>query len=188
MVGFVYLAYRSRRLSRPLGIPAFRPSGLHRVERTRPLQEHEHRMARKTFFSKGDDQQFLGTGTRGGHAPRNALGTTSLTLGILSMLLALIPGIGDFLSLLLGVPGVFFGVIGRSRVRAGVATNGATARWGIITSVVGLLIMGSVLGFGIYKVVSHPKQYQAYSKCLAHARTTSAQQTCLTQFNAAMRG
>jgi hypothetical protein len=63
---------------------------------------------------------------------RNGFGVAALVLGVLS----LVP-IGG----LLGIPGLVFGILGRKRVTRLEATNGGIALAGIITSVLGMLLL-----------------------------------------------
>jgi hypothetical protein len=69
-------------------------------------------------------------------APRNGAGIAALVLGILSILLSWLLGLG----LLPGVIGLVLGIVGLRRVRRGRATNRGTALAGLITSILGVLL------------------------------------------------
>jgi hypothetical protein len=71
--------------------------------------------------------------------PRNGAGTTSLVLGIVMVTLGLLPVIW-----IAGVVGIVYGVIGRRRVRVGVATNGTVANWGLALSIIGTVFWGGL--------------------------------------------
>lgn len=70
---------------------------------------------------------------------RNGAGTASLVLGIVMVVLGLLPIIW-----IAGVLGIIFGVIGRKRVREGLATNGTVATWGLVLSIVGTVVWGGL--------------------------------------------
>lgn len=69
--------------------------------------------------------------------PKNGLGTTSLVMGILSLVGAWIPFVG-FGAYITSVLGIVTGVLGRGRAKRGVATNGGAAMGGLVTSILGL--------------------------------------------------
>ncbi len=99
----------------------------------------------------GGQQPFQGQryATPGYGAPvvavRNGLGTAALVLGILS-----IPGAFTVIGgVLLGILGIIFGAIGRSRAKRGQATNGGSALAGVITGAVGLLIAVVLVAIGV---------------------------------------
>lgn len=71
--------------------------------------------------------------------PANGMGTASLVLGIVMIVLGALPFIW-----ITGVLGIIFGVIGRRRANAGVATNGAMAMWGLVLSIVGTVLWGLI--------------------------------------------
>lgn len=79
-------------------------------------------------------------------APSNGLGTTALVLGVLAILLAFVPILG-FVSYPLAILGIVFGLVGLRRVSRHVATNRGVALAGLITSVLGfvLVIISTVL-------------------------------------------
>lgn len=70
---------------------------------------------------------------------RNGAGTTSLALGIAMVTLGLLPVVW-----IAGVAGIVYGVIGRRRVRAGIATNGTVTTWGLVLSIVGSVFWGGL--------------------------------------------
>jgi hypothetical protein len=71
---------------------------------------------------------------------RNGMGTTSLVLGILAILLAFIPFIG-FASYPLAILGIVFGLVGLRRVGKGLASNKGVAIAGLITSLLGFVLV-----------------------------------------------
>jgi hypothetical protein len=73
-------------------------------------------------------------------APSNGLGTTALVLGILSILLAFVPILG-FVSYPLAILGIVFGLVGLRRVGRRVATNRGVALAGLISSVLGFVLV-----------------------------------------------
>jgi hypothetical protein len=100
-------------------------------------------------------QQGPGYGTAGHYpppppqTPSNGLGITALVLGVLAILLAFVPILG-FASYPLAILGIVFGVVGLRRVSRRVATNRGVALAGLITSVIGfvLVIISTVLYVG----------------------------------------
>lgn len=70
--------------------------------------------------------------------PKNGLGTTSLVMGILSIVFAWIPFVG-LSAYAMSITGIITGVVGRGRVRSGVATNGGASVGGVVTSIIGLV-------------------------------------------------
>lgn len=70
-------------------------------------------------------------------APKNGLGTTSLVMGILSILGAWIPFAG-FGSYITSIIGIVTGAAGRKRATSGRATNRGAATGGLVMSIVGL--------------------------------------------------
>jgi hypothetical protein len=71
--------------------------------------------------------------------PANGMGVASLVLGIVMIVLGALP-----LIWVTGVLGIIFGFIGRKRAKAGAATNGTMALWGLILSIVGTVLWGIV--------------------------------------------
>lgn len=72
-----------------------------------------------------------------GPQPKNGLGTTSLVMGILSLVGAWIPFVG-FGAYITSILGIVTGALGRGRAKRGLATNGGAAMGGLVTSVLGL--------------------------------------------------
>jgi len=69
-------------------------------------------------------------------APRNGAGIAALILGILSILLFWLLGLG----LVPGIIGLVLGIVGLRRARRGRATNRGSALIGVITSIVGIVL------------------------------------------------
>ena len=76
---------------------------------------------------------------------RNGLGTTALVLGVIAVVLSwtVVGGI------ILGVLAVVFGIVGRGRAKRGEATNRKSATAGIVTGVVGIVLAGALIAFGV---------------------------------------
>ncbi len=67
----------------------------------------------------------------------NGMGVASLVLGIVMLTLGAMPIVW-----IAGILGIIFGVIGRKRVKAGTASNGTMAMWGLVLSIAGTVIWG----------------------------------------------
>lgn len=67
----------------------------------------------------------------------NGMGTASLVLGIVMIVLGAFPFIWAT-----GILGIIFGVLGRRRAAEGRATNGTMAAWGLGLSIVGTVVWG----------------------------------------------
>lgn len=101
--------------------------------------------------------------------PKNGLGTTSLVMGIVSIVFAWVPFVG-FATYATSILGIITGVLGGGRVRRGVATNGGAAMGGLITSIIGLL---SVI---LATVVYSSLMYAVASSDVSDAPTTQPSQ------------
>jgi hypothetical protein len=89
--------------------------------------------------------------------PANGLGTAGLVCGIVGLVFGLIPFM-FWLAIPLGILGLVFGLVGRSRAKAGRATNGKPATIGAILG--GLAIVASAIWFAVaiswlHTVVNH---------------------------------
>jgi hypothetical protein len=98
------------------------------------------------------------------------MGTASLVLGIVSIVVCLAWYVGIVLAIL----AIVFGVIGRKRVQRGEATNPGAAKAGLITGIVGAVAAVAV-AIAVFAFASSPT-----GKCVqnAHGNSTAAQQ-CL---------
>jgi hypothetical protein len=134
--------------------------------------------------------------------PRNGMGTAALVLGILavvSILIVWLPFVG-ILTIVLALLAVIFGVVGRRRVKALLATNGGAATTGLVLGVI-MLIIGIVaqvllivftvafLNFG------GSQSLQQFQNCLANAANApnpaavqQAAQQCSQQFGQQLPG
>lgn len=83
-----------------------------------------------------------------GAAPRNGMGTASLVLGIISVVLSWTVWGG----VILGALAIIFGSIGLGRAKRGEATNRSSAMAGLILGIVAiaLLVLLLVVGLGLY--------------------------------------
>lgn len=101
---------------------------------------------------------------------RNGLGIAALILGILSI-------ITIFGGLLLGIPGLIFGILGRKRAKRGGATNGGVALAGIITSTLGVVLFA-----GYVMLLLNSATGQRFLDCLdAAGNNKAANQQCSDQ-------
>lgn len=85
---------------------------------------------------------YSGGGGHSGGEQRNGFGIAALVLGILSIVTC-VGGV------LLGIPAVVLGVLGRKRAARGEANNGGMALAGIITGVIGFLLSAVIIGLGV---------------------------------------
>ncbi|MET9392400.1 DUF4190 domain-containing protein [Streptomyces sp. NPDC006624] len=70
-------------------------------------------------------------------APQNGLGIAAMVLGIVSCTLFCLYGV---VSLVTGILAVVFGIKGRKRAEAGVATNHGQAQAGLIMGIIGIIL------------------------------------------------
>lgn len=89
-------------------------------------------------------------GWTGMGAPLNGFGTTALVLGIVSVVLFCLWGLG----IVLGILALVFGFLGRGRAKRGQATNGGQALAGIILGAVGIVVSGVFLGLMIWAIAN----------------------------------
>ncbi|MFI1099528.1 DUF4190 domain-containing protein [Streptomyces melanogenes] len=89
-------------------------------------------------------------GWTGMGAPLNGFGTTALVLGIVSVVLFCLWGLG----VILGILALVFGFLGRGRAKRGQATNGGQALAGIILGAVGVVVSAVFLGLMIWAVTN----------------------------------
>ncbi|MGX9673049.1 DUF4190 domain-containing protein [Mycobacterium sp. HM-7] len=110
-------------------------------------------------------------------APRNGLGTAALILGIVGLLTSwsVVGG------LLFGLGAVVCGILGRGRVKEGLADNavvaGAGVALGALATVLAVVFVFVVIGF--YRQVG----FSDYTDCMTRAgQDQNAQSTCVEQF------
>ncbi|MFJ5999241.1 DUF4190 domain-containing protein [Streptomyces sp. NPDC092370] len=70
-------------------------------------------------------------------APQNGMGVAAMVLGIISCALFCLYGV---VSLVTGILAVVFGIKGRKRAEAGVATNHGQAQAGLIMGIIGIIL------------------------------------------------
>ncbi|MET4926365.1 DUF4190 domain-containing protein [Streptomyces sp. PSRA5] len=80
--------------------------------------------------------------------PANGMGVAAMTLGILSICLFCLYGVG----IVLGVLAVIFGVVGRKRAERGEATNSGQALSGIIMGTIGIVIGAVAIGLLVWGI------------------------------------
>ncbi|MGP9018249.1 DUF4190 domain-containing protein [Streptomyces sp. BR1] len=90
-------------------------------------------------------------GWTGMGAPLNGFGTTAMVLGILSIVLFCLWGLG----IILGILALIFGFLGRGRAKRGQSTNGGQSLAGIILGAVGIAVSAVFLGLVIWAVTHH---------------------------------
>jgi hypothetical protein len=108
---------------------------------------------------------------------RNGMGTAALVLGILAVLLcwSVVGGI------LLGILAIIFGAVGRGRANRGEATNKGSATAGIVTGVIGVILSGALIAFGV-SVLNSPAG-KNLQQCLKNANGDKAAiSQCDTQY------
>jgi hypothetical protein len=117
--------------------------------------------------------------------PRNGAGRAALVCG----LLALVCAIGFFLlltipvAIVLGLAGIVLGILGRGRVRRGLATNRGSATLGIVTGLLSLLLLGGLAVAGVALFSSNKTDVKSYSDCVQQAGgNQQKQQDCVTRF------
>ena len=122
--------------------------------------------------------------------PKNGMGTAALVFGILAVLTFWFPVLGAVLAIV----AIILGVVGRGRVRKGVATNGGVALTGLILGVLVLIvniIISVVFGFGLFAFFSSGggASLQQAQDCLSAAQNQpdaaavqQAVQQCSEQF------
>ncbi|MEU3450134.1 DUF4190 domain-containing protein [Streptomyces thermolilacinus] len=93
-----------------------------------------------------------------GPGPANGLGVASMVIGIVSLVMCWLYGLG----IILGVLALIFGIIGRKRVQRGEANNGAMATAGIVTGAVGIVLGALVLGGMIWAIVKGVEQQEEH--------------------------
>jgi len=117
--------------------------------------------------------------------PRNGAGRAALICGIIAFLCTLtfflvltVP-----VALLLGLAAVILGVMGRSRVRRGLATNRGSATLGLVTGLLSLLILAGLAIGGVALFNANKAEFTNLGECLQDAGTNSqAIQDCQNQF------
>jgi hypothetical protein len=119
--------------------------------------------------------------------PRNGAGRAALICGVL----ALICAIGFFLlitvpvAILLGLAAIVLGILGRGRVRRGLATNRGSATTGIVTGLLALLLLGglAVGGVALFNSNKDNPTFKNVGDCTKAAGTnTQKLQDCANQF------
>ncbi len=117
--------------------------------------------------------------------PRNGAGRAALICG----LIAFVCTVGFFLiltvpvAIILGLAAVVLGVMGRSRVRRGLATNRGSATFGLVTGLLSLLILAGLAVGGVALFNANKDEAKNYGECVQQAGTNSqALQDCTEQF------
>lgn len=117
--------------------------------------------------------------------PRNGAGRAALVSGVLALLCA----IGFFLVLtipvavVLGLAAIVLGILGRGRVRRGLATNRGSATLGIVTGLLSLLLLAGLAAAGVALFTSNKSDVTSYSDCVQQAGGNQQKlQDCTTRF------
>lgn len=127
------------------------------------------------------------SGTPGTATPnpeRNGLGLAALILGIVGMLFGMVPLTG-FIAFAVGVTGLILGLAGWSRVRKNKATNKKTAIFGVITSVLAVIlgIWGMAIFFGALNDLGNDldnigNDWNSFTECMDNAKTAAEMDAC----------
>lgn len=143
-------------------------------------QAHEQDGRGQGGYGQGGHDQ-RGYGAYGQPAPKNGAGIASLILGIVSILLFWLVGLG----LVPGIIGLVLGIVGLRRARRGRATNRGSAMIGLITSIVGIvlsLIVAVVLAVTVGAVWGNGGRELA--TCIRDSgNSEAALQQCVDTFN-----
>jgi len=110
--------------------------------------------------------------------PRNGFGVAALVLGLLALLLSwtIIGGI------LLGVPALIFGLLGRARAKRGEANNGGMSVAGVVLGVIGLLIAIGIIAFGV--LTFNSPAGRDYQQCIEQSGGNPAElEQCASEFS-----
>ncbi|WP_444852279.1 DUF4190 domain-containing protein [Streptomyces sp. NPDC000229] len=83
-------------------------------------------------------------------SPANGMGITALVLGIISVVVFCLYGLG----IVLGILALIFGIIGRKKAQRGEANNHGMALAGIILGAVGIVVGGAFLAFMIWVIAT----------------------------------
>jgi hypothetical protein len=82
--------------------------------------------------------------------PRNGAGSLALVLGLIAVVFAFVPIVGEFVALPAALMAVVLGLVGMRRVEIGLATNGRQALTGSILGItsgfITFLIFAATLG------------------------------------------
>jgi hypothetical protein len=84
--------------------------------------------------------------------PRNGLGGASFVLGVVALVFAFVPIVGEFVAAPAALLAVVFALVGLGRVWRGVATNGGEAAAGSLLGVVAGLVLLLVLAATVVPV------------------------------------
>ncbi|HEX5568234.1 MAG TPA: DUF4190 domain-containing protein [Streptomyces sp.] len=113
--------------------------------------------------------------------PRNGVGIAALVLGLLGLVLfwTVIGGV------VLGLPAVVSGVIGRRRGSRGEATNGTMALIGAIAGGLALVVTTAVVAAGVSFLNS--EEFGDFEKCVDNSDTAAERQRCEEDFRDDLR-
>ncbi|MBA0050134.1 hypothetical protein E0L36_04230 [Streptomyces sp. AJS327] len=76
-----------------------------------------------------------------GTAPRDGAGDTALTMGVVALVCAFVPVIGDYVAALTGLLAVVLGVVGIRRSERGAATNFGASFAGAVLGALAILVV-----------------------------------------------
>jgi hypothetical protein len=122
--------------------------------------------ASRLRLSKGSPMASIDARPGPAYVPtRNGLGTAALVLGIAAILLSwtVIGGV------LFGLIAIGLGIAGRGRAKQGLATNGGSATAGAVTGLLGVLIAGALIAFGL-SFLNSPAG-KSLTQCLKNAHS-----------------
>ncbi|MFF7871958.1 DUF4190 domain-containing protein [Streptomyces qaidamensis] len=107
-------------------------------------------------------------------APQNGMGVAAMVLGIISCTLFCLYGV---VSLVTGILAVVFGIKGRKRAEAGVATNHGQAQAGLIMGIIGIILGITVIvliAVGITAAINSDRDDDPYYGAAGQVATASS--------------
>jgi hypothetical protein len=112
--------------------------------------------------------------------PKNALGLTSLVLAIVGLLSVWVPVV-NIASIVLGLVAIVIGIIGRRRVKRGIANNGGMAIAGIVLGTLAVIV--GLAFIALWATVWKDAGGGDYIDCMQKAGSNQYQQRhCADQF------
>lgn len=111
-------------------------------------------------------------------------GSASLVLGITSIPAAVASAP---LGLIVGIAALVLGLMGRSQLKRGLASNGAAAFAGTLTGVVGTALAAVYFVVAASFVYHHRNSITSFDRCFSHATTPGQVATCRQQLRRQIR-
>ena len=142
--------------------------------RRTPYDEHDADATERAERDRSETTDYREPRTPGGFTaapPRNGAGTTALILGILALLFT-VTVVFFLLGLLLALIAIAFAMVGRSRVKRGVATNRGAATTGMVLGVLSVIL---ALVLGVIGALS----FQQVRECIDPGMSQSEIRQCV---------